>query len=78
MQRFQFFLRQKIFRGDMVNLQKPLCRRCIYLYTTWDKHFPYGCKAMGFKSARLPCDVVRESSGEECLAYIEKSSKNKS
>jgi len=45
---------------------------CIHLYTTWNKHFPYGCKAMGFKSARLPCEVVRQSSGQECLAYVQK------
>ena len=58
--------------GDGVDLQKPFCRRCIYLYTTWDRHFPYGCKAMGLKSGRLPCEVVRQSSGQECLAYVEK------
>jgi len=55
-----------------MELRKPFCMGCIYLYTTWDKRFPYGCKAMGFKSDRLPCMVVRQSSGEECLAYVEK------
>lgn len=55
-----------------MELEKPFCMRCIYLYTTWDKQFPYGCKAMGFKSGRLPCEAVRQSSGEECLAYVKK------
>ena len=52
--------------------KKPFCMRCVHLYTTWDKNFPYGCKAMGFKSSRLPYEVVRESSGQDCLAYVEK------
>jgi len=73
--RFWFFLRTRVYRGDIVNVHKPLCRGCIYLYTTWDKNFAYGCKAMGFKSARLPCEVVRQSSGQECLAYVEKPSR---
>ena len=55
--------------------KKPFCMRCIYLYTTWDKNFPYGCKAMKFKSGRLPCEVVRQSSGQDCLAYVEKTGK---
>lgn len=55
-----------------MSLQKPLCMKCIYLYTTWDPNFPYGCRAMGIKSARMPAQVVREASGQECLAYVEK------
>ena len=49
--------------------------KCIYLYTTWDRNFPYGCKGMGIKSSRLPAEVVKESSGQECLAYVEKTRK---
>jgi hypothetical protein len=55
-----------------VELEKPLCTKCVYLYTTWDKNFPYGCKAMGIKSARLPYQIVAEASGQECLAYVQK------
>jgi len=60
------------FRGDSLAEQKPLCVKCTFLYTTWDPAFPYGCKAMGIKSARLPWQVVKQSSGEDCLAYTEK------
>lgn len=58
-----------------MEIQRPLCNRCLYLYTTWDKNFPYGCKAMGIKSAISPADVVRNASGHECLAYVEKPNK---
>lgn len=56
-----------------MDVKKPVCVKCIYLYTTWDPKFPYGCKAMGIKSSRSPADVVRQASGQECLAYVEKS-----
>lgn len=50
------------------------CRKCEHYYITWDRSFPYGCKAMGFKSYKLPCLVVLESSGHECLSFIIKQS----
>lgn len=53
--------------------QTPKCVKCQHYYITWDKTFPYGCKAMGFKSYKTPATVVRESSGQECLAFIKKS-----
>ena len=52
--------------------ETPKCTKCQYYYITWDKVFPYGCRAMGFKSHKTPAAVVRESSGQECLAYAEK------
>ena len=55
-----------------MEIQKPLCSRCIHLYTTWDKNFPYGCKAMGIKSATSLADVVKNASGHDCLAYERK------
>ena len=56
--------------------QKPICSKCLYLYTTWDKNFPYGCKAMGIKSLSSPSDVVRKASGHDCLAYAQKLGKD--
>jgi len=61
--------------GVKMIMERPICRKCIYLYTTWDKNFPFGCKAMGIKSSSSPADVVRRASGHECLAYVEKSKK---
>ncbi|RLB21653.1 MAG: hypothetical protein DRG71_08065 [Deltaproteobacteria bacterium] len=33
---------------------------------------PYGCKAMGFKSSRIPSVLVEETSGISCQAYSRK------
>lgn len=53
--------------------EKIRCVKCQYYYITWDKTFPYGCKAMGFKSHKVPSAVVKESSGQDCLAFTPKS-----
>jgi hypothetical protein len=45
------------------------CRRCNFFYITWDKRFPYGCKAMGFKTALMPSMEVRQASGVGCLRF---------
>lgn len=46
-----------------------ICLKCMNYYITWDKNFPKGCKGFGFKSRRMPCDEVRDSSGEECKMF---------
>lgn len=48
------------------------CLRCRYYYITWDKSFPYGCKAIGFKSQESPSAVVFKSSGIACLMFESK------
>jgi hypothetical protein len=48
------------------------CRKCRHYYITWDKKFPYGCKAAGFKSARMPAAEVLAASGRTCLSFQEK------
>jgi len=48
------------------------CRLCRYYYITWDKKFPNGCKAFGFKTVKMPSFDVRSSSGEECSKYAPK------
>jgi hypothetical protein len=45
------------------------CRKCSFFYITWDKKFPYGCKAMGFKTHLMPSMEVRQASGVECLRF---------
>jgi hypothetical protein len=48
------------------------CNRCKHYYITWDKNFPYGCRAMGFKSHETPSVSVYKSSGMECLLFVQK------
>ena len=45
------------------------CHKCKHYYVTWDKRFPHGCKAMGFKSIQLPSKTVFVSSNRECLLF---------
>jgi hypothetical protein len=47
----------------------PLCRRCRHYYITHDVSFPYGCRALEFKSRGLPLQDVRQASGEHCLYF---------
>ena len=53
------------------------CNSCIFFYITWDSKYPYGCKAMGFKSKNSPGNIVKaNSNGHECLAYRSKKENN--
>lgn len=45
------------------------CFKCRHFYITWEKNFPYGCKAMKFKTKNMPSKVVHQSSGMECLKF---------
>ncbi len=53
-------------------MKKVNCYKCKYFYITWDKNFPYGCKAFGFKSRLIPSIEVKKASGKECLSFKEK------
>lgn len=48
------------------------CFKCQHFYITWDKSFPNGCRAFGFKSRSLPATVVYESSGQNCQNFEKK------
>ena len=51
----------------------PICYRCIHYFVTWEVNYPHGCRAMGFKSRRLPMiDVRRIMQGTICLAFEQK------
>lgn len=49
--------------------QAPNCLECAHYYITWDKSFPYGCRAIGFKSKRRPQLDVLQNSGASCLSF---------
>lgn len=48
------------------------CHKCQYYYVTWDKAFPHGCRAMGFKSQASPAKVTEQVSGHPCLSFVER------
>lgn len=53
----------------------PNCRGCVSFEITWDFTFPYGCKAMGFKTRKIPSMEVYEASGIHCQMFQPKPTK---
>ena len=51
---------------------KISCFQCKHFFITWDKNFPRGCRALGFKSRQMPDRVVRNASIMNCLKFEEK------
>ena len=47
----------------------PRCNHCGYYYITWQVNMPYGCRAMNFKSKRMPPLDVLEVDGEPCASF---------
>ena len=47
----------------------PRCRHCGHYYITHDPSFPYGCRALDFKSRQAPIREVKEASGRDCLYF---------
>jgi hypothetical protein len=58
--------------------EKINCFKCKHFYITWDKNFPNGCKAFGFKAKQLPADIVRQSDNNPCMAFTAKIEKGSS
>ena len=48
------------------------CFKCQHFYITYDLHFPYGCKAVGFKSRLMPVREMFINSRIECQLFKEK------
>jgi len=58
---------------DMELDDKPLgCNNCLHFYITHDANFKYGCRALDFKSKRLPILVVKEASEQQCHFFQKK------
>lgn len=55
----------------------PVCQRCIHYYVTHEPAMPYGCRAMHFKSAHNPAQVVLSSSGMDCQLFAPKKADQK-
>jgi hypothetical protein len=58
---------KKKHAGTLVN-----CFFCEHFYITYEMKFPYGCRAMEFKSVRMPSVDVFENSGMDCALYVRK------
>ena len=60
------------FAGLVVSDKQIECNSCAHFFITWNKRFPFGCRAMGFMSANSPNKDVFEVEGRDCLAYKDK------
>ena len=49
--------------------EKVDCFQCRHFFVTWDKNFPRGCHALGFKSREMPSQMVFLASGMQCLKF---------
>ena len=62
-------IKSRVISGQHVD-----CNTCAHFFITWDKRFPYGCRAMSFMSSNLPNKDVLELEGRDCLIYRNKES----
>ncbi len=48
------------------------CHNCIHFYITHKPKFPYGCKAFGIISTKIPYLEIKEISGTNCAMFSKK------
>ena len=53
--------------GTLIN-----CFFCEHFFITYERKYPYGCRAIGFKSARMPSVDVYSNSEMDCALFIRK------
>lgn len=58
-------------------MNKINCFQCKHFHTTWNPHFPRGCKAYGFKTKEMPSVYVKQATGMECLQFEPKNGMNR-
>lgn len=58
---------KKVDKGTLIN-----CFYCEHFYITYETKYPYGCRAMGFKSARMPAVDVYKNSEMDCTLFVRK------
>jgi len=51
------------------------CFKCKHYYVTWDKNFPRGCRAIGFKGKMIPSIAVLRTTGIPCQFFSKKEKK---
>jgi hypothetical protein len=51
---------------------RPKCTQCTHYFITFDALYPYGCRAMNFKSKGQPQNEVQDATGAGCLSFAER------
>ena len=47
----------------------PICVDCRHYFVTWIEPTPHGCRFFGFRSQRVPSQVVSQESGIPCQSF---------
>ncbi|HPK54061.1 MAG TPA: hypothetical protein PK114_06330 [Smithellaceae bacterium] len=55
--------------GEMKQIN---CFSCEHFYITHEQKYPYGCRMIGFKSARMPSVDVYINSNMDCGLFAQK------
>jgi hypothetical protein len=58
--------------SDNKETQQINCFSCEHFYITYEQRYPYGCRIIGFKSARMPSVDVYINSDMQCGLFSEK------
>ena len=56
---------------------RPDCKNCTHYFITHEANFRYGCRALDFKSRRLPVLDVIEASGQPCHYFKKRNTHSK-
>ncbi len=50
-------------------MNKLICNNCSHFYITHKRNFPYGCRAFGVISKKMPYLEVKNISGIDCALF---------
>ena len=50
-------------------MKRVNCLNCRYFKITWNPKHPRACTFFGFKTTKMPSQLVLESTGEPCQQY---------
>jgi hypothetical protein len=62
-------LAERIPDAPAARSERVKCAKCAHYFITYDPRFPYGCRAMNFKSRVLPQNEVTSLTGMDCQMY---------
>ena len=58
-------------------IQHINCFSCEHFFITYEQKYPYGCRIISFKSARMPSVDVYINSNMECGLFVQKERKQR-
>ena len=59
----------------MGKTERVNCFQCVHYANTWRQDNPRSCRFFGFKTTRLPSEVVFASTGMQCNSFRKREKK---